>query len=130
MAEGINAYLGKLRPFADVEIVQVKEQKGVAPEASLAREGERILKQSGDYTLLDEGGRQLSSLELASSLKDRTEAEFVLGGAHGVSEDVKRSASDTVALSAMTLTYEMARLVLLEQLYRAMMINSGRGYHH
>jgi 23S rRNA (pseudouridine1915-N3)-methyltransferase len=129
-AEGIEKYLVRLRPFADVEIVRIKEQKGSSPEAALMKEGERILRQAGPFVLLEERGRRLTSLEFASFLRDRASVEFVLGGAYGVSEHVRRAASDAVSLSAMTLTHDMARLVLLEQLYRAMMINSGREYHH
>lgn len=129
-ADGIEKYLGRLRPFADVEIVQVKEQKVASREAALIKEGERVLRQAASFVLLEERGRRLTSVEFASFLRDRASVEFVLGGAYGVSEQVRRAASEAVSLSAMTLTHDMARLVLLEQLYRAMMINSGREYHH
>jgi len=55
---------------------------------------------------------------------------FVLGGAYGVSDDVKAAAKKKIALSAMTFTHEMSRLILLEQLYRAFTILQKKGYHH
>jgi 23S rRNA (pseudouridine1915-N3)-methyltransferase len=72
----------------------------------------------------------MTSPQFASYLGDRSKIDFVLGGSYGVSAEVRGAASDMVALSSMTLTHEMARLVALEQIYRAMMINTGRGYHH
>jgi 23S rRNA (pseudouridine1915-N3)-methyltransferase len=88
------------------------------------------MRQSASYILLDERGRELSSPEFASVLEGRPEADFVLGGPYGVSEEVRARAADTIALSRMTLPHEMARLLLVEQLYRAMTILRGGGYHH
>jgi 23S rRNA (pseudouridine1915-N3)-methyltransferase len=130
LAEGIEKYLLRLRRFAEVEVVEIKEQKGALPEVAMAREGERILRQAGPYILLDRGGRPMGSGGLASMLRDRASAEFVLGGPFGVSGAVRSGASDTLSLSPMTLTHDISRLVLVEQLYRSMMINSGRSYHH
>jgi 23S rRNA (pseudouridine1915-N3)-methyltransferase len=130
LADGIREYLGKIRPFAEVEVVEIKEQKGGPPGAALRKEGERILKRTGHYVLLDEKGKGLDSPGLASYLGPRSRVEFVLGGAYGVSDEVRDAASDVLSLSPMTLTHEMARLLLLEQIYRALMINAGRGYHH
>jgi 23S rRNA (pseudouridine1915-N3)-methyltransferase len=130
IAEGIAKYLRLLRPFASVDIVETKEQKGKASDVAIRKEGEGILRKTSSYILFDERGREVSSVEFASILKDRAQVDFVLGGAYGVSDDVKNAASDIVALSRMTLTHEMARLLLLEQIYRAMTINRGGGYHH
>jgi 23S rRNA (pseudouridine1915-N3)-methyltransferase len=130
LVEGVRRYLERLEHLAECEVVELREEKGVPREAALREEGERILKRAGSYTLLDEKGVAMSSPEFASFLKDRSRLEFVLGGAYGVSDDVRSAAAATVALSRMTFTHEMARLVLLEQLYRAFMINAGRSYHH
>lgn len=129
-ADAIEKYLQRLRPFADVEVLSIKEEKGKPIPEAIEREGRRILKRSSRYVLLDERGKELASEEFASMLAHRAEAEFVLGGAYGVSEEVRCGAGETVSLSRMTLTHEMARVVLLEQIYRAFMINTGRGYHH
>jgi 23S rRNA (pseudouridine1915-N3)-methyltransferase len=132
LAQAIELYVKKLRPFARIEIVEIKEEKGKPRDVALEGEAERILKQAGDaFILLDERGEQMDSTGLARMLRDRSSAEFVLGGPYGVSEGLRKEAGrHTLALSRMTLTHEMARLVLLEQVYRAMMINSGRDYHH
>jgi 23S rRNA (pseudouridine1915-N3)-methyltransferase len=124
--EGVEKYLKLLKPFAEVRTVEIKEQKG----EEVKKEGQRILKQSGSYILLDERGKELTSEELAFLLTGQSEMDFVLGGPYGVSAEVKENASETVALSRMTLTHEMSRLILLEQIYRAMMIKRGGGYHH
>jgi 23S rRNA (pseudouridine1915-N3)-methyltransferase len=119
-------YLRRLRPFAEVALVEIREQGG----RGVDEEGERIMRQSASYILLDEKGRELTSPEFASMLGGRAEVDFVLGGPYGVSEDVRKRAADAIALSRMTLTHEMARLLLLEQLYRAMTILRGGRYHH
>ncbi|MGD2080254.1 MAG: 23S rRNA (pseudouridine(1915)-N(3))-methyltransferase RlmH [Nitrospirota bacterium] len=129
-AEGVAKYLKLLGTLAKVEVVEVREQRS-GPEAErLRKEGDRILKQTSSYVLLDEGGTELSSVELAERLRDRGRADFVIGGAYGVSAEVREAASETLSLSRMTLTHEMARVLLLEQLYRAMTILKGGGYHH
>jgi len=119
-------YLGRLRPFAEVEVIEVKEEKG----GEVRKEGERLLAKAGPFVLLDEGGRQMSSEEFARWLEGRASVDFVMGGAYGVSDRVREKAADTLSLSRMTLTHEMARVVFLEQLYRALMIRRGGGYHH
>jgi 23S rRNA (pseudouridine1915-N3)-methyltransferase len=129
-AEGVQKYLKRLKPLAQVEIVEIKEQKSGGMEDRLMKEGERLLKQTSSYVLLDERGKGLSSVEFADSLRDRAQTDFVLGGPYGVSDDVRNSASETLALSKMTLTHEMARVLLVEQLYRAMTIMKGGSYHH
>lgn len=125
-AEWIEKYLGRLRPFARVEVAEVKEEKGGDP----VKEGKRILRRTGSYVLLDERGKTLSSEEFARWLEGRASVDFVLGGAFGVSGEVREGASETLSLSRMTLTHEMARVVFVEQLYRALTILRGGGYHH
>jgi 23S rRNA (pseudouridine1915-N3)-methyltransferase len=131
--EGMEKYLSRLRPFVEVAIVQIKETKekgGRGVDRGVEEEGQRIMRQSASYILLDEKGRELTSQGLASLLEGRAEVDFVLGGPYGVSEAVRGRAAETIALSRMTLTHEMARLLLLEQLYRAMTILGGGRYHH
>jgi len=130
IAEGIAKFEAMINPFAKLEIKEVRDAGGGTPEA-LKKEGDALLKASdGGFILLDERGAQTDSLGFAAMLKDRAKVEFVIGGAYGVSDEVRERASGSVALSKMTLTHEMARLLLMEQIYRAMMINTGRGYHH
>ena len=133
-SEGVEKYLKLLRHFAEVELVEIKEDKSGGTKGSVDRalevEGKRILGKASSYVLLDERGKQASSTGLARMLRDRPRMEFVLGGPWGVSDKVKKGAAETIALSRMTLTHEMARILFLEQLYRGFTINAGRGYHH
>ena len=85
--------------------------------------------------LLDERGETLTSEELAAVLGkhmvDGTgELVFVIGGAYGVSNEVKQAANRRLSLSAMTFTHQMARLFLLEQLYRGFSILRNEPYHN
>ena len=94
------------------------------------KEGERILKLQEPYTLLDEKGESLTSVEFAEYIGHKSSVNFVLGGAYGVSEEVKKTAQKTLSLSKMTFTHEMSRLFFLEQLFRSFTIMHKRGYHH
>ncbi len=93
-----------------------------------------LSKAEGVKVLLDERGKQYSSEELAkflANLRDRGEpVTFVVGGAYGVGEEVKKMCSQHLSLGKMTLPHELAQLLLLEQLYRACSINRGAKYHH
>lgn len=129
--EGIKRYLRLLKPFGDVSVVEIKEEKGKDIHRMVEKEGERILKLPAPYVLLDEKGKGLTSSEFADFLAGHSPlVTFVIGGAYGVSEKVRDAAVCMLALSKMTLTHEMARLFLIEQIYRAFTIIHKRGYHH
>lgn len=130
LTEGINKYLDLLRHMARVSVVEIKDERGKDRAASLSLEGKRILRQSESYMLLDEKGKEFSSRELARFLEERDSLDLVMGGPFGVSDEVKARASETIALSRLTFTHEMARLILLEQIYRAAAIIKDTGYHH
>ncbi len=139
--EGISKYLRYLKPYADTEIREVKEERiADLKDAPLIRkkEAERIFKAVPAGALLialDERGKEFTSHEFADFLNKAwesgiREAAFVIGGAMGLDETVTEKANTVVALSRLTLTHEMARLVLLEQLYRAFTIVKGKIYHY
>ena len=130
LAEGINKYLKFLMPMAQISIVEVKEEKGRQNKDALDEEARKIMRQTRDYYILDERGREFSSVGFAQFLKDKDSIDFVIGGSFGVSAEVKEIAKGSIALSKMTLTHEMARLLFLEQLYRAYTILKGKEYHH
>ncbi|OGW20375.1 MAG: hypothetical protein A2Z82_02830 [Nitrospirae bacterium GWA2_46_11] len=130
LTEGINRYLKMLKHMANVSVIEVKEEKGKTKENALFAEGERILRQTASYILLDETGKEFSSKDFAKLLGERDQVDFVMGGAYGVSSEVKAKATGKIALSKMTFTHEMARLIFLEQFYRAMTIVKGKEYHH
>lgn len=116
--------------MAKVSLLEIREERGIDREKSVIAEGRRILKQTESYVLLDEKGREFSSPEFAGFLEGRSGMDFVIGGPFGVSEEVRQRAGDVIALSRMTFTHEMVRVIFLEQLYRAMTIMKGREYHH
>lgn len=128
--QGIEYYLGLLRGHASVSVCEIREAKGLPQTTAVTREGERILKQASSYALLDEAGMQLTSVDFARLLGRRNDWDFVVGGPFGVSQAVREGAEHTLSLSRMTFTHEMARLILLEQLFRGLSIMKKRGYHH
>ena len=129
--EGIRKFLKLVKPFGDVSVVEIKEEKGKDTQRMVETEGQRISKIRMPYVLLDEKGKCFTSLEFANFLSGHSPmVTFVIGGAYGVSEGVRDAAESKLALSKMTLTHEMARLFLTEQIYRAFTIMHKRGYHH
>jgi 23S rRNA (pseudouridine1915-N3)-methyltransferase len=129
--EGITKYLALLKPYAEVTVSELREERGDETRKMLAAEGKRILKTQKPYILLDEKGEQMDSVAFAGMIGEmQANPVFVLGGAFGVSDEVKERASRKIALSRMTFTHEMARVFFLEQLYRAFTILKKRGYHH
>jgi 23S rRNA (pseudouridine1915-N3)-methyltransferase len=101
------------------------------------QEGERILQKLGPTDLvvvLDQRGEQVSSERLAGFIdqernRGTKQIDFIIGGALGLGENVLARADKIQSLSAMTFTHEMARLIVLEQLYRAHSILAGTKYH-
>lgn len=126
-------YLSRLSHFVRCEICEVRES---AAHDGPDIEGKRILtklNQTGFTVLLDVKGRTLSSPELANEIdkwqqKSIKEVSFVIGGASGVSSEVGAKADFRLSLSFLTFTHEMARIVLLEQLYRGYTILKGFPY--
>lgn len=128
--DAVEKYLHLSEPFASIVPVEVREGRGRDLATAVSREGERILKVTSDFVLLGEEGRQLTSKEFAGFLSKRPKWDFVIGGAFGVSDAVKSRAGSTLSLSRMTLPHDLARVVLLEQIYRGLTIIHKRGYHH
>ena len=94
----------------------------------------RIIKERDTVVLLDEKGGQYSSMEFASFVSRKLAGAagsllFVLGGAYGFSEKMYRRMNDSISLSHMTFSHQIARLVFMEQLYRAFTIIHGEPYH-
>jgi len=132
----IDDYLRRLSRFARCEVTELREGAGADDRAVLAEEGKRItdaLAAGSFVVLLDVEGQQWSSPELAAELErwrkeGRKEVAFVVGGHLGVSEEVRARADVRWSLSRLTLTHEMARVVLAEQLYRGFTILRGMPY--
>jgi 23S rRNA (pseudouridine1915-N3)-methyltransferase len=139
-ADGADEYLKRLRRFFPVEVVEVPEEdlNRRPPEEVLAAEGAKLLRRvpAGAYVIaLDrEKGEPLASEKLARRLNSlglsgRSHVAFVLGGPLGLSPEVLGRADALVSFGPVTLPHALARVVLLEQLYRAAKINRGEKYH-
>lgn len=125
-------------PFSIDVVSDPKNTKSLTPALQKEREGEQLLSKihEGDYViLLDEGGREMRSVEFAAYLeKKQAQAArrlvFVTGGPYGFSPSVFQRAQEKLSLSRMTFSHQMVRLFFTEQLYRAMTILRGEPYHH
>jgi 23S rRNA (pseudouridine1915-N3)-methyltransferase len=128
---------GRSVGLAPIELREIAEGKSQHRETRLADEAERLAaktRSSSYRILLDERGKALTSTAFAAmlrDLRDRGEAEavFVLGGPDGHGEAARGSAQTTLSLGLMTLPHGLARIVLIEQIYRAVTILSGHPYH-
>lgn len=129
---GIEKYIKLLKPFADVEIKTLKEDKyRGSKEKALKKEADRLFKSvKKDFILLSERGILMDSIEFAGLVSKKNNLTFVLGGPFGVDSSVYEKADMVLSLSPMTFTHEMARLILLEQIYRALTIIHGKEYHY
>jgi 23S rRNA (pseudouridine1915-N3)-methyltransferase len=128
-------YLKRLSRFVRCEVVETRESAG-AGRARLEKESRRLLDAIPSESLavlLDVDGREWNSRELAAEIKrwenDAVkEVAIVIGGPEGVGADVSARAPKRWSLSRLTLTHEMARVVVVEQVYRAYTINRGLPY--
>jgi 23S rRNA (pseudouridine1915-N3)-methyltransferase len=122
-------YLKRLKHYAEVEAVIQKDESGVL---KLCEPGARPVRHA--LVLLDSRGKQMSSEEFSKWLgewQDRSASPllFAIGAADGFSEEARREATLVLSLGKMTLAHELARVVLLEQIYRAFTILKGHPYH-
>ena len=138
LKEGIEIYLNRLKNYLPVSVTVFPASSAKSPERILSEESLVILSklQPRDHiVLLDEKGKEVRSVELAVQmekwmLKGINRLVFIIGGAYGVSDEVKAKAHSTLSLSKLTFTHQMIRLLLAEQLYRAMTITRNESYHH
>ena len=140
---GINDYITRIKPYASIEVYEVKDeavkQNASSKDKEKAKdiEGERILKllKKEDYLIaLDLNKKQYTSEEFASFLdkklvENNASISFVIGGSYGLSEGLRSRNNYSISLSNLTFTHQMSRLILLEQIYRAFKINNNETYH-
>lgn len=138
--EGAEDYAGRLRRYFPVEVVEVAEEdmNRRSAEEVLAAEADRLLKKLPEaaYTVaLDrERGKRLSSEQVAARLDSlgttgRSHVVFLLGGPLGLSREALAAADETWSFGEVTLPHALARVVLLEQIYRGVKIGRGEKYH-
>ena len=128
----IREYLDRAGRFAQVEVSELRDRDDVGADARkiIDKEGEDIISRTASdpfVIALDERGREMDSLQMAEFIEKQRLAgakqiTFVIGGHNGLSDAVKKRANFVFALSRMTLTHELARVLLVEQVYRAFTI--------
>lgn len=136
--EGCAEYFSRMRGGAKLEVLEVSAGKEKDPAKQREEEGAKLIaairKIDGDAWVLDEKGERMTSHEFAFFLSQAKDVGrhvvFVLGGAYGLSTEVRKTAKGSLRLSDMTFPHELCRLVFAEQLYRALEISKGSGYHH
>ena len=135
--EGVAHYLKRIAPLEPIECIDIKAARhsGRDSEQALRTEGDAILKRLGPgetAALLDESGKTLDSAQFAGWLErlERGRVTFIVGGGYGVSRDLRSRVDETLSLSRLTLPHQLVRIVLLEQIYRALTLRAGHGYHH
>ena len=138
--EGCAEYLQRLRRYFEVETVELKDaarRRGGSPTRWKEEEARSMLarvSRSGTRVALDEQGRQMTSRDFASWLARArdggvSEVAFLVGGPDGLADRVRQDAHLVLSLGRLTLPHELARLVLIEQLYRVGTILAGHPYH-
>lgn len=137
---GIDEYtkrLGRYTSFQMEVIPDVKVSKKLSAKEVKEKEGKEILKriQGSKTVLLDEQGKEYTSIRFSKFLEKEQMIGtktlcFVIGGAFGFSEEVYKASQGKIALSQMTFTHQMIRLLFIEQLYRGFTIIKGEKYHH
>ncbi|MBN1326160.1 23S rRNA (pseudouridine(1915)-N(3))-methyltransferase RlmH [Candidatus Falkowbacteria bacterium] len=138
ISDGVIDYVSRLRKYADVDILNLKEEliKSQGIDDVIEKEGEKILaKLNKDYfnVALHRMGKEKTSFEFAKLLEDVRDFKggkicFIIGGPLGLSQKVLGEVNLTLSLSRLTFTHQMTRLILLEQIYRGFEILAGTQY--
>ncbi len=140
---GCDEYLKRISGYSKIEVIEVKDDsiptKPSESEIKKAKdnEGKRILDllKSNEYLIsLDLNKKELTSEEFASFLsnsllKGGNNISFVIGGSYGLSDELKKRVNASISLSNLTFPHQLARLILLEQIFRAFKIINNETYH-
>ena len=127
--EAVNEYAKRIGRFATLKIIELPEKR------TLEEEGEEILKKaSGTLVVTDVKGDPVSSEGIAELIKNevnygKSEITFVIGSSEGLAESVKKAASKRISFGAVTYPHQLMRVIVAEQLYRAMTILNNVTYH-
>ena len=141
LTEGITVFEERLRKYSAFEIFtipDIRNTRNMTAQEQMGREGEQILRflRLDDYmVILDRKGKEFSTLEFSSWLEkmfmlQKKRIVFVIGGAWGFSEEIRKKADMILSLSRLTFSHQIVRLLFLEQLYRAFTVIKGEPYHH
>ena len=136
IVDGIKEYAKRISRFAEFNLIELPDApQGKTPDEQADIEGKRLLEKArGTIIILDGKGKNLSSEGLATYLDKKCtegvgEFSFLIGGSHGHSLATKQKADLLLSFGAMTFPHQLFRLMLTEQIYRALTINAGLPYH-
>lgn len=141
LQEALDLYFKRINHYVKFDVVtiaDIKSNKALSRDQQKVKEGELILSHLNDsdwVVLLDENGIEYSSIGYAAWLQKKMNAGvkrlcFIIGGPYGFSNQVYERGNEQVALSKMTFSHQMARVIFTEQLYRAFTIINNEPYHH
>jgi len=141
LKHGIDIYQKRLKNYLPLEVIEIpalKNTKKLSIEQQKVKEGDLILQKvekSDLLVILDEKGREFSSVGFSNFFQNKMNSGIkslclVIGGPYGFSNDVYAKAQQKIALSQMTFSHQMIRLLMFEQCYRAMSILRNEPYHH
>lgn len=137
-AQACEEFAKRLSPYYPLDVVEVKASDGRQPEQAMREEAERIAKQLHEddcVWLLDRTGDELSSEQLSRAItgvanRGARRMTFVIAGTYGAADSLRRRADFVWSLSSLTFLHEWARMIVLEQMYRAAKIARNEPYHH
>lgn len=136
IVDGIKEYQKRISRFAEFNLIELPDApQGKTPEEQMDVEGKRLIeKAKGHLIILDGKGKNLSSEGLATYMDKKCtegvgEFTFIIGGSHGHNMDTKSKADLLLSFGAMTFPHQLFRLMLTEQIYRALTINANLPYH-
>lgn len=143
LTEGIAEFTKRLTPYCKLETIAIGEEKmpdnpsPAEKEQVLAKETERLvnaIQQNAHVVLLDLQGKEVTSPQLADlfdewALAGKSHIAFVIGGAFGYTDALRKRADIRWSFSKLTFTHQMIRLLLVEQIYRAFKISRNEKYH-
>lgn len=135
--DGIKEYLKRIDGFQKIEVVELKEYNTNVILKNIENEGKEILSKikNDDYVVtLEIDGKELDSISFSKTLDSlatygNSRITFVIGGSNGLSVEVKKRSNYALSFSKMTFPHQLMRLILLEQIYRALTIINNKEYH-
>jgi 23S rRNA (pseudouridine1915-N3)-methyltransferase len=141
LIEGENEYLKRLRKYLTVEKIEIpdlKNAKKLTQAQIKQQEGKLLISKIEPHSLivlLDDKGKEHTSMQFSKWIQDKMNRGyknviFLIGGAYGFSDDVYKLANEKIALSKMTFSHQMIRMLFTEQIYRAFTILNNEPYHH
>ncbi|MBW6451689.1 MAG: 23S rRNA (pseudouridine(1915)-N(3))-methyltransferase RlmH [DPANN group archaeon] len=127
-------YISRIERYSTFNLIELKEHNDKNPSETVKKEGQEILKKLDSKTqskiyAFDVSGDKIDSVGLSKLLDSDDDLTFLIGGSDGFSDDVKKKADKLISISSMTFTHQLARVLILEQIYRGFTILNNEKYH-